>query len=193
LGRLAGQPRIRAGSFDRVPPVALVRLKNGRECIVFTAVVDEQYFPGPRRPRISEKSVEDRRDPADERPDRLLLVLHRNDDRQDRARTFHQANTQRRLSANATGKVPGHTIFVAVKARDGGLGFNVPAFTASLDAAMQLVPEGCFPLLDCRGPHCRMRDRNGFDVEGAHALAATEALALTAACLRALASMEKGE
>jgi len=61
--------------------------------------------------------------------------------------------------------------------------------TASLDAAMTLVPEGCFPLLDWTGPHCRMRDQLSRDIDG-HGFAATPALALTAAALRARAAKE---
>ena len=64
----------------------------------------------------------------------------------------------------------------------------VPAYTASLDAAMSLVPEGCWAEGSLASPaaleiHAPMT----YDPLG-QAQAATPALALTAACLRALAS-----
>ena len=67
------------------------------ERIVLAAVVDEQYLPGGGGAGIGEQAVEDRPDPRHERIDRVLLVLDRGDQRQDRARAH--ANTQRRLSA----------------------------------------------------------------------------------------------
>lgn len=79
----------------------------------------------------------------------------------------------------------------------GGFGkAPVPTYTASLDAAMTLVPEGA-SWLASRGMD---EDRTGFasitvanddpaiEPEDFDAFAATPALALTAACLRALAT-----
>ncbi len=72
----------------------------------------------------------------------------------------------------------------------GGFGSTVPAYTASIDAAMTLVPEGAG-----RGCFAMNRDRFGkthcdvwYDAEfnrKAHASAKTPALALCAAFLRA--------
>jgi hypothetical protein len=63
---------------------------------------------------------------------------------------------------------------------------NVPPYTASLDAAMSLVPEGRFWRID--------RDSAGHwaRVSGILCGAATPALALCAASLKALASQEGG-
>lgn len=56
-------------------------------------------------------------------------------------------------------------------------------FTASLDAALSLVPKGWQFIIDSDGCHCRMT-RRGVDVVG---FAVSMALALTAAALRAIA------
>ena len=63
----------------------------------------------------------------------------------------------------------------------------VPAFTASLDAAMLLVPEGKSWTLQSSGGPGPMAF---VDYCGRFRVGATPALALTAACLRALAEMQ---
>ena len=72
----------------------------------------------------------------------------------------------------------------------GARGHEIPAahpYTASLDAALTLVPEGYFPTIDFANSRCWIRDRQGFDVlhGPAYGFAATPALALCAAALRA--------
>ena len=65
-----------------------------------------------------------------------------------------------------------------------------PAFTASLDAAMTLVPEGWATRLAVEDRHSHSWGwtlRGGYGVD-AHGRAATPALALTAAALRAIAA-----
>jgi hypothetical protein len=70
---------------------------------------------------------------------------------------------------------------------------KAPAYTASIDAAMTLVPEGCFPDIDCdpRNPTVEIQYLTDKTDNGLGALvvtsAATPALALVAASLRALA------
>jgi len=66
---------------------------------------------------------------------------------------------------------------------------TVLRFTASLDAAMTLVPEGWRFVIDNDGCHCRMtrRSRQGSDIYG---FAGSMALALCAAALRARAQLE---
>ena len=67
-----------------------------------------------------------------------------------------------------------------------------PVYTSSLDAAMSLVPSGCFGAqvsshTDCTGgATCWDSRGNPYSVN-----AATPALALTAACLRARAMLEQ--
>jgi len=70
--------------------------------------------------------------------------------------------------------------------------WNIPPYTASLDAAMTLVPKrASWSLYDIVGKRESVRMWcDGIDVLCA---GATPALALTAACLRALAAQEKGE
>ncbi|MBS87183.1 MAG: hypothetical protein CL858_29550 [Cupriavidus sp.] len=93
---------------------------------------------------------------------------------------------------------------------DGGLSFfynprvrmgreTVPAFTASLDAAMTLVPEGWWVqhVGHCRsGWRCRVETNGPPSISiptGAMPVSETPALALTAAALRAIAAtMEDG-
>lgn len=95
-------------------------------------------------------------------------------------------------------------ILAAVARTDNGPVFAAPAYTASLDAAMSLVPEGwgwlvCQPsekaiasgLLKERTP-VMGEVQYGCDHRYAVA-AATPALALVAASLRARAAMEAGE
>ena len=63
------------------------------------------------------------------------------------------------------------------------------AYTASLDAAMSLVPEGLRVLIDSDGCHCRITDPRGksdaLSWAGVTGFAGTMALAVTAAALRA--------
>lgn len=69
-------------------------------------------------------------------------------------------------------------------------------FTASIDAAMSLVPEGCLWNLSYLGGRCRSDVYPpGFDWNQppAWASAVTPALALTAAALRALAQQENSD
>ncbi len=85
-----------------------------------------------------------------------------------------------------------------------GRGVPLPAFTASLDAALTLVPEGWFILvsdwqasiLRKLGPWQAVLTRNRDDMrtvfDGRSDHAATPALALCAAALRARAAMEAG-
>lgn len=69
---------------------------------------------------------------------------------------------------------------------DGGPSFKAPAFTASLDAAMTLVPEGLFPTMDFETVRCWLRKAGGFDVVNgpAYGFAAAMPRALCAAALR---------
>lgn len=66
----------------------------------------------------------------------------------------------------------------------------VPAYTASLDAAMSLVPEGWRWCVDvsARGDHTAFVENRAGNWATPYCLAATPALALTAASLRAIAS-----
>lgn len=72
-------------------------------------------------------------------------------------------------------------------------------WTASLDAAMSLVPQGLHPGVSENIWHLHWhawmgrQDRDGSPDDVANANAATPALALTAAALRARAAMEAGE
>lgn len=76
----------------------------------------------------------------------------------------------------------------------GGSFSPCPYYTASLDAAMTLVPEG-WTLFHLDGPwnstaaHVTLANNNGLFCEGE---AASPALALTAAALRALAAEKEG-
>jgi hypothetical protein len=76
-----------------------------------------------------------------------------------------------------------------IHARNGleGVGYphDAPAYTSSLDAAKTLVPEGwCYQIrFDPRQSGATVLRQDGFDQH--HTVAANEALALTAACLRA--------
>ncbi len=76
--------------------------------------------------------------------------------------------------------------------------------TASLDAAMKLVPEGWTKVVDASAPECGIDvelfspDESAPSVKGTHPkigepVKQSEALALTVACLRARASTDKGE
>ena len=67
-----------------------------------------------------------------------------------------------------------------------------PPYTASLDAAMSLVPEGCDWILNSRRNYAQVWERKGVGAQMWAQMwecksAATPALALTAACLKALA------
>jgi len=64
-----------------------------------------------------------------------------------------------------------------------------PNYLRSIDAAMSLVPEGLYPTLDFVTSRCWLRTAEGYDLIGgvAHGFAATPALALVAAALRAKA------
>lgn len=66
---------------------------------------------------------------------------------------------------------------------------NAPAYTASIDAAMTLVPTDARLIVDSDGCHCRItkRDDAAWHWNGFAALASTMALAITAAALRARA------
>lgn len=67
---------------------------------------------------------------------------------------------------------------------------GIPAYTASIDAAMTLVPEGAVTFLASQERHSlrwKWELRHGFGVRSS-ARAATPALALTAAALRSLAA-----
>ena len=72
---------------------------------------------------------------------------------------------------------------------------SAPVFTASLDAAMTLVPEGwCFEVTcwkDGNGTACVSQYNPGDQDHTGHA--ATPAIALVAAALRARAQQEQGE
>ncbi|MGF7152494.1 hypothetical protein [Novosphingobium gossypii] len=76
--------------------------------------------------------------------------------------------------------------------------YEPPAFTASVDAAMTLVPEGCLHMArtiwDAAGKTAGIgrvdRYVSGKWTDGFDSCAASPALALTAAALRALASMK---
>lgn len=63
-------------------------------------------------------------------------------------------------------------------------------YTASLDAAMTLVPEGLFPTIDFVAIRCWLRTAQGFDVDGgpAYGCGGSVPLALCAAALRARAN-----
>ena len=70
-----------------------------------------------------------------------------------------------------------------------------PRFSASLDAAMTLVPEGWEPIIDCRRTvevqlETIAVDPETLDPRKVYATAATPALALCAAALRALATLD---
>lgn len=70
-----------------------------------------------------------------------------------------------------------------------------PDYTASLDAAMTLVPEGMFARLYCEAAQAIIvawTDTLGWEEVARSDLAATPTLALTAACLRARASLPEG-
>ncbi|WP_103727617.1 hypothetical protein [Novosphingobium sp. HII-3] len=83
---------------------------------------------------------------------------------------------------------------------ENGHGVPLPLFTASLDAAMTLVPEGYeFAVGTGRKEHMTENGRKpwawcatGSDLVDGLSLSATPALALTAACLRSLAATSKG-
>lgn len=60
-------------------------------------------------------------------------------------------------------------------------------FSASIDVALTLMPEGYFPVIDFVKNRCWIRDAQGFDMPNgcAYGFAATPALALCAAALKA--------
>lgn len=62
-----------------------------------------------------------------------------------------------------------------------------PLYTASLDAAMTLIPADLFPTIDFVTKRVWIRDAKGFDVAwgSAHGFAATVTLSICAAALRA--------
>lgn len=70
-------------------------------------------------------------------------------------------------------------------------GVPLPAYTASLDAAVTLVPEGVFPRLDFGGAQAIIVRRAvvGFREVARSSLCSTPARALAAACLRAKAQI----
>lgn len=77
-------------------------------------------------------------------------------------------------------------------------GRNVPhalPFTASLDAAMALMPEGARALIDSDGCHCRITkvDDDAWPSDGFTGFACTISQAVTAAALRALHAQENGD
>lgn len=76
--------------------------------------------------------------------------------------------------------------FNGIKARTGGI-LNAPAFTASLDAAMTLVPEGWTGVIDLTGA-AKLIDARYPNREVRALACATPALALCAAALRARAA-----
>jgi len=106
--------------------------------------------------------------------------------------------------ARAIGRIPPHAGYAAMDdvAWDRGLGYSVPAYTTSLDAAMTLKPsgEGHWPQLIMTGTNPnnsrRQRDRaeiwtkNGGKPFRGHA--ATPALAIVAASLRAQKEQANG-
>lgn len=83
---------------------------------------------------------------------------------------------------------PHNTINEVAKAADryDALSFiQIPAYTHSLDAAMTLLPEGCWAEGALASPaHIEVHRNDVFDALGL-GRAATPALALTAACLKA--------
>lgn len=70
--------------------------------------------------------------------------------------------------------------------------YGAPCYTASLDAAMTLVPDGARFIIDSDGCHCRITepDDETWPWNGFAGLASTMALALCAAALRAQPSPE---
>ncbi len=70
------------------------------------------------------------------------------------------------------------------------IGRPAPAYTASLDAAMTLIPADLFPTIDFVTKRVWIRDEKGFDVAwtSAHGFAATVPLSICAAALRARAA-----
>ena len=75
--------------------------------------------------------------------------------------------------------------------RDG----SAPAYTASIDAAMTLVPEGWEPIIDCRRTvevqlETIAVDPETLDPRKVYVTGVTPALALCAAALRALATLD---
>lgn len=68
---------------------------------------------------------------------------------------------------------------------------DAPAFTASIDVAMSLIPDGLFPTIDFVTKRCWIRDAKGYDVlhGPAFGFAQTVPLSLVAAALKARASM----
>lgn len=87
------------------------------------------------------------------------------------------------IIGRAVGRVPMHAGFAAADdvAWDKGLGYSVPRYTASLDAARKLIPAGApWSVNDYAAPKVAAR------VYGYHeGFGATPALALVAASLRA--------
>ena len=69
----------------------------------------------------------------------------------------------------------------------GQIGSSWPDFTDSIDAALTLVPEGYYPIIDFAEVKCFIRDRNNFDHDPPAwcAKAPTPALAICIAALRA--------
>ena len=65
--------------------------------------------------------------------------------------------------------------------------YKSPTFTASIDAALTLVPEGYYPIIDFAEVKCFIRDRNNFDHDPPAwcAKAPTPALAICIAALKA--------
>ncbi len=85
-----------------------------------------------------------------------------------------------------------------------GDGAYAPAYSSSLDAAITLVPEGWTKVVDASAPECGIDvelfspDESAPSVKGTHPkigepVKQSEAIALTAASLRARASTDKGE
>jgi hypothetical protein len=69
--------------------------------------------------------------------------------------------------------------------------WTAPAYTASLDAALLLVPEGWQDCWTLEGRFCWLRRLTAEGVDEVQTEAATPALALTAAALRARLAMEE--
>lgn len=98
------------------------------------------------------------------------------------------------MIARAVGRVPMHAGFVAADdvAWDKGLGYSVPRYTSSIDAAMSLVPKGMHWCVDSDGDRYMASasvgpQPIGGELYSPHAIADAEtpALALCCASLRA--------
>lgn len=73
---------------------------------------------------------------------------------------------------------------------------DAPAYTASFDAAMTLVPEGMYPMIDCEPNAIEVEvytADNPIGAKGVSCRAATPTLALCAAALRTQASIKGDE